>query len=426
MRYAILILILAITAAIANAADNWPDFRGPHCNGHAASARLPLEWSESKNVKWKTAILHRGWSSPVVWGDQIWMTTARDDGKELFAVCVDQQGGAIVRNVKVFDVEEPEPINKVNSYASPSPVIEEGRVYVHFGTFGTACLDTGTGKILWERRDLKLDHEEGPGSSPILAGDLLVVHCDGMDVQYIVALDKRSGKTVWKTYRSIDLTPFREDLRKAYCTPLLADVTGGGKQVISTVAQCAYGYDLASGRELWRLPYNGSSNVSRPVAADGVLYLNTGFIRAQLWAVRLGGSGELDESRVVWKFTRSVPTMPSVLLVDGLIYMVSDKGGVATCVDAKNGDEIWTRRLGGNFSSSPIYAAGRIYFFDDKGKTTVIAPGRDYRVLAVNQLDDGMMASPAVSGNSLMLRTRSHLYRFEESKVGGKKSTKSD
>ncbi len=411
MRYIRVATIVALLASQLSAADNWPDFRGPLGDGHAQAESLPLRWSETENVKWKTTIPGAGWSSPVVWGAQVWLTTAADDGTQLFAVCVDRETGDITHNVTVFDVDEPEQINPINTYASPSPVIEEGRVYVHFGTYGTACVDTSSGKVLWTRRDLKLNHKEGPGSSPILAGDMLVVHCDGLDVQYIIGLNKHTGETAWKTDRSIDLTPHIDDFRKAYSTPLLTEVNGN-PQLISTAAHCAYGYDPATGRELWRVPYNGFSNVSRPVVGQGAMFLNTGYIRAQLWAVPLGQSGQIDDSRVMWKFTRTVPTKPSILLVNGLMYMVFDKGGVLTCLDSKTGEEVWTHRLGGSYSASPIYAAARIYFFDEDGQATVIAPGREYTELAINKLDEGCMASPAVAGESIILRTKHCLYRI--------------
>lgn len=204
MRSALLIIALTLPRGTALAEENWPEFRGPRGNGHSGATGLPLTWSESENVLWKTPIHDRGWSSPVVWGNQVWLTTATDDGKRLFAVCVDRDTGKIVHDVKVFDVDRPERIAPINSYASPTPAIEPGRVYVHYGTYGTACLDTKTGRVIWARRDLNCEHHMGPGSSPILFDRLLILHVDGCDVQYVVALDKQSGKTVWKTERSVD------------------------------------------------------------------------------------------------------------------------------------------------------------------------------------------------------------------------------
>ena len=253
LGWMVALLIAVAPAAPAAAQENWPEFRGPQADG-TCQRGIPLRWSETQNVVWKTPLPGRGWSTPVIWGRWLWMTTATDEGRKQWALQVDKQTGRLVRQVLVFENPQPEPINPLNSYASPSPVIEPGRVYVHFGTYGTACLDSETGRILWTRRDLKLDHKEGPGSSPVLWRNLLIFHCDGMDVQYIVALDKRTGRTVWKTPRSVDLEPFRPDFRKAYSTPLVVQ-TDWGPVLVSTAAQAAYGYDPRTGQELWRLRY---------------------------------------------------------------------------------------------------------------------------------------------------------------------------
>jgi outer membrane protein assembly factor BamB len=426
------VLAIYSVALLSAVTGHWPDFRGPRADGSALAGRLPMEWSESKNVRWKTAIPGRGWSTPVIWGDQIWMTTATADGKQLFAICVDRDSGRVVHEIPVFDVATPESINPLNSYASPSPVIEAGRVFVHFGTYGTACLDTATAKPLWTRRDLKLDHKEGPGASPLLVDDLLIVPCDGMDVQYLVALDKRTGETRWKTDRSADLSAINPDFRKAYATPVVIELDGV-RQIFNNVAHAGYAYDPRTGREIWQVPYKGFSNVSRPIVGHGLVFLNTGYTKPELWAVRpptatattaptvrhattrgaARNATPASSPQVVWKYNRSVPAKPSVVLVDDLLYFVSDSTGIVTCLEATTGREVWTHRLGGNFSASPISVAGRIYLCAEDGRTTVIAAGRNYLELAANHLDDGFMASPAVAGESLYLRTTRHLYRIE-------------
>ena len=237
---------LAVTWALAvPASANWPQFRGPFGNGHALStgekpAGLPLHWSESQNIRWKIPIPHRGWSTPVVMGGRIWLTTATLDGRDFFVICVDADSGRIVLDKQLFHCDAPEPLgNNVNCYASPSPTIEAGRVYVHFGSYGTACLDTQTFEVLWQRTDLPCRHYRGPGSSVILFEDLLIVTMDGVDVQYLVALDKKTGKTIWKTDRTTewndlgdDGKPFDNgDLRKAYTTPLMIDVNGATQMI---------------------------------------------------------------------------------------------------------------------------------------------------------------------------------------------------
>jgi len=413
MKMPALILVTLLSASSGLSGENWPQFRGPQGNGHADAAGLPIRWSEKENVVWKTPVHDLGWSSPVIWKDAIWMTTATTDGRQSFAVCIDRASGKLIHDVKVFDTEKPEHVATFNSYASPTPVIEDGRLYVHYGTYGTACLDSGSGKVLWTRRDLHCDHHEGPGSSPMLSGDLLIFNVDGRDVQYVVALDKATGKTVWKTNRSVDYSRFPENIRKAFCTPIVI-ASDGRRQLVSPAAKAMMGYDPDSGKELWRVRYDGWSVTPRPVFGHGLIYLVTDYERPELWAVRPGGSGDLSTDHVVWKITKSVPSRPSLLLIDDLLYMVNSTG-IATCVEANTGRLVWQERMGGAYSSSPLYADGRIYFFNHEGTATVVRPGRKYTVLAVNKLDgEDVMASPAVAGKSLFVRTRTDLYRIEK------------
>lgn len=400
-------------------ADNWPQFRGPTGDGLSNAVGLPLTWSETENVAWKTPIHDRGWSSPVIWGDQIWLTTATSDGKRLFAVCVDQDSGVVTHEVKVFDVANPQSIAPVNSYASPTPVIEDGHVYVHFGTYGTACLNTQTGEILWTRRDLNCDHHMGPGASPILFGDFVIFTVDGCDVQYVVALDKRTGKTAWKTDRTVDLSPVHYMTRKCYGTPTVYRA-GDRLEMITTASRSLFAYDPQSGRELWKLRHAGWSISPRPIYHEGLVYVVTDYEHPELWAVKPGGHGELKENAIVWRLRKGGPSTPSFLLVDGTVLFVSDDG-VAMCLDAKSGETVWRERLGGDFSASPICAGGHAYFFDQNGVATVIEASRRYKKLARNRLDGEMRASPAASGKSLILRTSTHLYRVEQlrSATGG-------
>lgn len=248
MRWRYLAACVVMVGTVS-AGENWPQFRGPGGQGIAEVGHVPTEWDESRNVAWKIALPGRGWSSPVVWGRQLWATTATDEGRSLQSVCVDIETGTLLHQVEVFRTAEPIGINRKNSHASPTPLIEPGRVYVHFGTLGTACLDTETGEILWTNQELNLEHKEGPGSSPIMHGDLLIVNCDGMDVQYVAALNKHTGRLAWKTDRSGELSE-STDQRKAYSTPLVID-TPRGPQLVSTGADWVVAYDPTDGRELW-------------------------------------------------------------------------------------------------------------------------------------------------------------------------------
>jgi len=409
-----LVFVLLLSFAVPTVAEEpWPQFLGMAANGSSQQADVPLTWSETNHVRWKRAIHDYGHSSPVVWGNQIWLTTASEDGKQLDAVCVDRDSGKIVHDIRVFDVEKPQHINELNTYASPTPVVEEDRVYVHFGTYGTACLDTASGKIVWSRRDLHCNHLMGPGSSPFVYKNLVVLHFDGADVQYVVALDKNTGETAWKTDRSTDFANAESDRRKAYSTPIAIDV--GGPQLISCGAFAAYAYVPETGKEIWKVCYPGGySNVCRPLYGQGLLFLDTGFDSPEVWAVRPEGHGDITQSHVVWKHKeKNMPKKPSIVLVGELLYLVNDTG-IATCLEAKTGKKVWQERIRGAYSASPLATPGRIYFFDQDGKTTVIAPQRKLNVLAINKLDEGFMASPAVSGKALILRTKSHLYRIEE------------
>jgi len=411
MQRLFLFLTLMHFSGAAFSANSWPEFRGPEGNGHAAGARLPLTWTESENVVWRTAIPHRGWSSPVIHGDQVWLTTATTDGHKLFAVCVNRDTGQVVHGIHVFDVESPQRIASDNTYASPTPVIEEGHVYVHYGTYGTACLDTNTGDLLWQRRDLNCDHESGagPNSSPMLIGNLLVVNVDGRDVQYIIAMDKTTGDTVWKTDRSFDYSTVPIHKRKAYSMPILIP-REDCRQLVSIGGQAVYSYVPETGEELWKVRNNGFSIAPRPVYGDGLLFMTTDHDHPELWAVRPDGTGDVTDSHVQWKNKKGIPSRSSPLLVGDLLFTVNHKG-IASCFESATGDLVWKERLPGKYSASSILADERIYFFNEDAVCTVIKPERQFKVLATNPLPkEQLMASPAVSVDSLFIRTESHLY----------------
>jgi outer membrane protein assembly factor BamB len=413
--------LLATAFASLTLHAQWPQFRGPDGSGVSATRGVPVTWSETKNVRWKTAIHGRGWSSPVVLGDQVWVTTATSDGRKLSALALSRDSGRIIHDLELFRVEHPQYAHPFNSYASPTPVMETGRVYVTFGSPGTAAIDTRTGKVIWERRDIECNHFRGAGSSPIIFRNLLIMHFDGSDRQFVLALDKNSGKTVWWTERSIDFKdlgpdgkPQAEgDFRKAFATPHVIEVKGT-PVLISLGSKATYGYDPMTGKELWRIEEHGSfSSSTRPVIGHGLVFYPTGFPTGQLFAIRPDGRGDVTHTNVAWRFARGVPTKPSLLLVGDLLFMIGDTG-IATAVEAKTGQEVWRARVGGEYSASPIAVDGRIYFFSQEGKTTVLEAGRQYKMLAENFLDEGFMASPAVDGGALVLRTKTHVYAIAE------------
>ena len=400
-------------------ADNWPQFRGAEGTGHATARNLPDRWSEKENIVWKTAIHDRGWSSPVIYGNQIWLTTASKDGRQLFALCLDRQTGQINRDLKLFEVATPQYAHPFNSYASPTPVIEDGRVYITFGSPGTACIDTKSFRVIWQRADIECNHFRGAGSSPIIFRNLLLMHYDGSDHQFAIALDKRTGRTVWQTRRTVDFRDLNEkgvpaaegDYRKAFATPHVATINGR-LEMISLGSRAAYGYDPLTGRELWRVEEHEQFSAStRPVLGHGMIFFPTGFSVGQLFAVKTGGSGNITGSHVAWRYKRGVSNKPSILLIDDLIYMIGDTG-ILSCLEAKSGAMVWMKRIGGEFSASPVYADGKIYLIDEAGKSTVIRPGREFDLVAENMLDEGALASPAAVDGALFIRTRTHLYRI--------------
>jgi outer membrane protein assembly factor BamB len=399
------LLIAAATVALCAplAAEDWPEFRGPTGQGHSSERGLPLEWSETRNVIWKSAVAGRGWSSPVVANGRVWLTTATDqDGGSLRLLGYDVTTGRLLTDTEVFRVRGSRAPNVKNSRASPTPIVDGDRVYVHFGADGTAAV-AADGSVLW-KVVLPYQSQHGNGGSPAIYQDLLILNCDGGDQAFVVALDKGTGRIRWQT-------PRRQPSDQSYTTPLVINVDGVD-QIVSIGAYRATVYEPGTGREIWRVSYgSGFSNVPRPVFGHGLVYIATGFQQPTLMAVRVGGSGDVTRSHVAWTMTRQAPYTPSPILVGDELYVVSDIG-VATCLDAKTGEVHWMQRLGGNHSASPIFADGRLYFLSEEGAATVLAPGRTFAVLARNTLEGTTLASIAVASGSLFIRSDSHLYRI--------------
>ena len=436
LTVALLFTALTSDSAVAEALPSWNQWRGPAGQGHAPAAKgLPLAWSESENVVWKTPVEGKGWSSPVLADGRLWLTTAvetplseaekaerlanvKDSSSlqvsgpvSLRAVCLDATSGKVLHDIELFRQSQPDPIHSLNSYASPSPILDGGRLYCHFGTNGTACVDAASGEIVWSHTLQKIKHENGAGGTPVLFENRLIFDCDGSDQQYIVALDTATGAVAWKTERSGERNP-EPQLKKAYGTPIVAEI-GGRPVLLSTGADWLYAYDPTDGRELWKQAYGvlGFSIVPRPIVGHGMAYISTSFMQPELLAVKLPSGDALPE--IAWRVKKSVPNIPSPILVGDEIVMVSDKG-VATCLDAESGEVRFSERLGGNFCSSPLYADGRIWVGNREGQTFVLTPGKEFHVEATNQLDGEIMATPIAVGPALFLRTDKAVYRIEK------------
>lgn len=436
----IVCLLMLLCPIVSEAlAESWPQFRGPRGDGTTAPGPLAVKFGEGENVTWKVDVPGKGHSSPVVADGLIWLTTAiaeelteeekkarlakiaNPQGLEiagrvsLRALAFDQGTGEKRFDIEIFKPERLEPIHHTNSYASPTPVLTGGKVLVHFGTYGSACIDATRGEVLWRSDELKVDHQNGPGSSPIVWGDLMIAHYDGTDKQFVAALRIADGKLAWLTERSGKMNE-KAEFKKAYCTPIVVR-TERGEELVSPGADWVYGYDPATGKELWKAAYGelGFSTVPRPVIGHGMAYVCTSFMRSKLLAVKLGGSGDVTSSHVAWTSDSQITKKPSMTLVGEELYMGNDTG-IITCFDALTGKEIWRERIGGNFSASPLLHDGLIYFFSEEGKATVIRAGRKFEVVAVNELGDGFTASPAVVDGALFLRSQTALYRIDPPK----------
>lgn len=409
-----LLVLIAVLAVPAAGLADWPQFRGPTAQGHADQADPPVSWGPKQNVRWRTEIAGSGWSSPVVAGGRVYLTTAvpREAGSaadfSLRAVCLDAATGAVVWDVEVFaqDGKDAPKIHGKNSQASPTPVLDGDKVYVHYGHLGTACLNARDGSPVWATRDLRYQPVHGNGGSPVLSHGKLVFSVDGTDRQEVVALDPATGKVAWKTPREAKPgKPF------SFCTPLVISVKGKD-QLVSVGSDVAMALEPETGKELWRVKFSGYSVVPRPVAGNGLLFFSTGYDNPVLYVVKTDGAGDVTKSHVAWTSKTGAPRNASPLLVGDALYCVTD-GGLLTCFEAATGKERWNENLGGAYSASPVLAGGRVYLLAEDGTGTVFKPGKEYEELAKNKLGEKALASPAVDGKALYLRTAKALYRIE-------------
>jgi outer membrane protein assembly factor BamB len=413
-RFLFAVAVLAALLADAVRADDWPEFRGPGGQGAAPNARAPVSWSQTKNVAWKQPLPGTGWSSPVVCQGRVYLTTAvpvtdnSSKDQALEALCLDARTGKILWEKEVFREEGATAprIHTKNSHASPTPLVHGQRLYVHFGHQGTACLDLD-GKILWQNTSLKYEPVHGNGGSPILVDDALYFSCDGGDQRFVVALAADTGKIRWKKERTFDT-----DRSFSFSTPLCITVDGK-KQIITPGSGGVNAYNARTGEEIWRVRYDGYSVIPQPVYGQGLVILSSGFNSPALLAIRPDGKGDVTDSHVAWQTRKGAPHTPSPLLVGDELYVVSDSG-TASCLDARTGRVHWQKRLGGNYSASPILAGDKVYFQSEEGTGVVVQPGREYKEVGRNSLQERTLASYAVADGALFIRTAKHLYRIQD------------
>ncbi len=404
------VLSLLLTPLLAHGqVESWNQFRG-NSAGNVGVLSLPTHWSKTEGLAWATKIPGLGHSSPVHDGETIWLTTSTIDGKRLSAVAVAASTGEILHDVTVFTPAHVEEIHHDNSYASPTPVLSSGKLLVHFGTYGTACINTATADVLWRNNDFEVEHQGGPGSSPVVFENLVILTLDGANLQRVVALNISDGSVAWERKRS---APFRPNpiTHRAFTTPLITTHKGQA-QLISPAADQCHAYDPASGEERWHVQYVGFSTVPCPVANASRVFFCTGFFKPECWAVNLNGTGNVTDSHVAWKFKGQVPDTPSPLLVDDDLYIITNQG-ILTCIDAETGDRKWVFRVGGNYSASPMFANGLLYFCNEEGMVKVLDPrGEKPVILQINELAERLMASPAVVDSDLLIRGESTLFRI--------------
>ena len=397
---------------------SWTHFRGNNLDGISHSEIAPVKWASDSNLVWKTVIHDKGWSSPVVYNDQIWMTTATPEGEKMYAVCVNYKTGDIIHDILLFEPDSIYRKHGLNSFATPTPAIEDGQVFVHFGRYGTACIDTQNGKIKWQRTDIEFVDVQGPGSSLFIYNNLLILHCEGIDTQKIFALEKSTGKTVWQTERPKDIYDKIPQIgKKAYITPIIINVNGQD-QLISNGSAACIAYDPNTGKEIWRIIGGIDSTISMPFSEDGLLFFYTGFDvddedekYAELLAVNPDGRGDIGETNVLWKMKTPILQLLTPLVKNGLIYTIDTKS-IMMCIEAKTGDIIWSKRVRGKYNSSPIYANGKIYFSSTQGKVIVINEGRKLDIIAENELEGEIWTTPVILDGNILIRTSKFLYKI--------------
>jgi outer membrane protein assembly factor BamB len=418
LRKTLIFLLLLFPFLLLEAQETqplWTHFRGSSLDGTAAGSGFPVSWNDSTHVIWRTPVPGRGWSSPLVYGNQVWLST--EENRQMRALCFDWTTGDVIHDLLVFHPDTLYRKHAVNTYATPTGAIEEGRIYLHFGRYGTAGLDSETGETRWKRNDLQCDHIQGPGSSLLIYRDKLIVHMEGSDVQYIVALDKDSGATLWHTERPKEVYDKLEPIgKKAYTTPIIINVNGRDLMISNGSAACI-AYDPETGEEVWRIVQGEDSTISMPVESDGTVYFYTSFVvneagrYCELLAVDPNGTGNIGASHIKWRLASPILQLPTPVVVEDLLYTV-DSRSLLSCINAGTGATIWSEKLTGKYNSSPVYADGNLYLSSTRGTTLVFKAGRSWDPVAENELEGEIWATPAMTRGAIVMRTGKYLYKI--------------
>ncbi len=391
-------------------ADDWQIFRGPAGDGSSTLKNLPVEWAIDKNVTWKTDLPGEGWSSPVVYKGVVYLTAAIAQSKTdetsaydltVFGINLDNGEVRWKKTVFVQPADAPRRHQK-NSHASPTPIVQDDQLYVHFGHQGTACLSL-TGEVIWKTVSIEYKPVHGNGGTPVIVDDTIVFSVDGAATAKVIALDLSNGEVRWTFDRESNAP------RKfSFSTPALIEVDGK-RQIVSPGSDVVHGLDAETGEMIWKVKYDGYSVIPKPVFRDGLVYVCTSYNTPWIYCIDPTGKGDITETHVRWSHQKQVPHTPSIIITEGRIYMVSDRG-IGSCLDAKTGEVIWQERVGGNYSASPLLANGLIYMQSEQGDATVIEAGPEYKIVAKNTFGQRTLASYGVTDGTLLIRTSESLY----------------
>lgn len=390
-------------------AEDWMRFRGPNGQGVSSEKDLPVNWSDTENVAWKTNIPGHGWSSPIVYQNHVFLTTSAEDGVSCRLICINRKEGHIIWNKEIHR-QKTGPMRKQNSYATPTPVTDGEKVYTVFHD-GTVVAVDFTGNTAWKNDEVDFFSLHGLGASPILVDNQVVMTFDGSSREetkvgwkmpwkeaVILSLDTQDGSVKWKGRRG--------ESRVGHVTPILVN---DGTQLVSAGGDRVQGFDATNGQRVWSIYSQGEGVTPSPVVGDGLIFTSSGFEAPTLRAIRLGGMGDVTETHIAWEQTRGVAAMPSLLHVSPFLYSIS-RDNILYCLEAKTGDIVWRERLNGNHWASPVYADGRVYILSEEGTTVVIRPGKEYIEIARNDLDETCFASMAVSKGQFFIRSDKHLF----------------